>query len=195
MSYEIVMVGASAGGLDAICALLGDLPADFGMAVVVVQHRSRDSDALCEVLQGCTSLVVEEVTDKSPIEPGHVYLAPPDYHLLVEPGHLALSTDAPELYSRPSIDVAFESAADAYGPRVVGVVMTGANHDGSRGLRRIARQGGRALVQDPGTAEVAVMPTAAIGAVPDAEILTVARIAARLRTLDTAAAPSRKERP
>ena len=194
MNYEIVMVGASAGGLDAICLLLASLPADFAMAVAVVQHRSRDSEALCEVLQDCTELVVEEVMDKSPIEPGHVYLAPPDYHLLVEPGHFSLSTDAPELYSRPSIDVAFESAADAYGPRVVGVVLTGANHDGARGLRRIARHGGHTIVQDPSTAEVAVMPTAALGEVPDAEVLTVPEIAARLDALQRASVAPRKER-
>lgn len=195
MNHEIVMVGASAGGLDAICALLGGLPADFGLAVVVVQHRSRDSEALCEVLQGCTDLVVEDATDKAPIEPGHVYLAPPDYHLLVEPGHFALSTDAPELFSRPSIDVAFESAADAYGPRAVGVVLTGANHDGARGLRRIARHGGYAIVQDPATAEVAVMPTAAIGEVPDAEVLAVPQIASRLRALQAPSLAGRRQRP
>ena len=195
MNHEIVMVGASAGGLDAICTLLGGLPAGFGMAVVVVQHRSRDSEALCEVLQSCTPLVVEEATDKAPIEPGHVYLAPPDYHLLVEPGHFALSTDAPELYSRPSIDVSFESAADAYGPRVVGVVLTGANRDGARGLRRIVGQGGLAIVQDPDTAEVPVMPRAALGEVPDAEVLAVPRIAQRLQALRPAVAGARTERP
>ncbi len=193
MPREIVMIGVSAGGLDAVCTLLRGLPSDFGMAVVVVQHRSKESDALCEVLQDCTSLLVQEVVDKAPVEPGNVYLAPPDYHLLLEPGYFSLSTDDPVMYSRPSIDVAFESAADVYGPRAVGVVLTGANHDGSRGLRRIADRGGHTLVQDPRTAEVAVMPTAARRAAPEAEVLTLERIAARLVTLQTfPAAPGEK---
>lgn len=189
------MVGVSAGGLDAVCVLLGRLPDDFGMPIVVVQHRSKDSDALCEVLQDCTRMSIHEVTDKVSMEPGNVYLAPPDYHLLVEEGYFSLSTDAPEMYSRPSIDVAFESAADAYGPRVVGVVLTGANHDGARGLRHIADRGGAVLVQDPRTAEVAVMPTAALRAVPEAEVLTLEGIAARLVALQASpAAPGEKRR-
>ncbi|HEV2145871.1 MAG TPA: chemotaxis protein CheB [Longimicrobiaceae bacterium] len=181
----LVMIGVSAGGLDAVCTLLRGLPEDFRMALVVVQHRSKDSDALCEVLQECTPLPVHEATDKASAEQGKVYLAPPDYHLLLEDGYFSLSTDAPEMYSRPSIDVAFESAADAYGARVVGVVLTGANHDGARGLRRIVDRGGTALVQDPATAEVAVMPAAALRAVPEAEVLTLPRIAERLLTLQT----------
>jgi two-component system chemotaxis response regulator CheB len=190
---DLVMIGVSAGGLDAVCALLQGLPEDFGMTVVVVQHRSKDSDALCEVLQDCTPLPIHEATDKAPAEPGKVYLAPPDYHLLLDDGYFSLSTDPPEMYSRPSIDVAFESAADAYGARVVGVVLTGANRDGSRGLRRIVDRGGAALVQDPATAEVAVMPSAALRAVPEAEVLTLPRITERLITLQTPpAAPGGK---
>jgi len=188
VSREIVMVGASAGGLDAVCALLRDLPADFRMALVVVQHRSRDSEALCEVLQDCTPLPTEEVVDKAPIDPGRVYIAPPDYHLLVERGHFSLSLDEPELYSRPSIDVSFGSAAEAYGAGVVGVVLTGANRDGARGLRLIAARGGHAIVQDPSSAEVPVMPAAALAEVPAAEVLTIPRIAARLRALQPAGA-------
>lgn len=190
---DLVMIGVSAGGLDAVCTLLNGLPEDFAMAVVVVQHRSKDSDALCEVLQDCTPLPIHEATDKATADAGKVYLAPPDYHLLLEDGFFSLSTDPPEMYSRPSIDVAFESAADAYGARVVGIVLTGANHDGARGLRRIVDRGGIALVQDPATAEVAVMPTAALRAVPDAEVLTVPRIAERLLTLQKPpAAPGKK---
>lgn len=188
------MVGVSAGGLDAVCTLLGRLPDDFGMAVVVVQHRSKDSDALCEVLQDCTRLSIHEATDKTSLEPANVYLAPPDYHLLVEEGHVSLSTDAPEMFSRPSIDVAFESAADTYGPRAVGVVLTGANRDGARGLRRIADRGGAALVQDPATAEVSVMPAAALRAVPEAETLTLEGIAARLVALQAPPARPRETR-
>lgn len=194
MALEIAMVGVSAGGLEAVCTLLRGLPGDFGMALVVVQHRSKDSDALCEVLQDCTPLAIQEVVDKAPVEPGNVYLAPPDYHTLLEPGYFSLSTDAPVMYSRPSIDVAFESAADVYGPRAAGVVLTGANHDGAHGLRRIVDRGGVALVQDPRTAEVAVMPTAALRAVPGAEVLTLEGIAARLRALQSSPAVPREKR-
>jgi two-component system, chemotaxis family, protein-glutamate methylesterase/glutaminase len=194
VSRSLVVIGVSAGGLDAVCTLLGKLPADFRMAIVVVQHRSKDSDALCEVLESCTSLPIHEVTDKAPIEEGHVYLAPPDYHLLLEEGFFSLSTDAPEMYSRPSIDVAFESAADTYANKVVGVVLTGANHDGARGLRRIVDVGGVALVQDPATAEVPVMPKAALRAVPDAEALPLHALARRLVMLSAAGMPAREAR-
>jgi two-component system chemotaxis response regulator CheB len=137
---------------------------------------------------------VQEATDKAEIESGQVYLAPSDYHLLVELGHFSLSTDAPEMYSRPSIDVAFESAAESYRDRVVGVVLTGANQDGSRGLRHLVDLGGGAIVQDPETAEVRVMPIAAMRAVPEAEVLPLSGIAARLRTLQPPRAPAREER-
>lgn len=194
MTPVIVMIGASAGGLDAVCTVLRGLPADLPFAIALVQHRSRESEALCDVLQGCSLLPVQEATDKTEIEPGHVYLAPSDYHLLVEDGHFSLSLDAPEMYSRPSIDVAFESAAESYRDRVVGVVLTGANQDGSRGLRHLVDLGGGAIVQDPETAEVRVMPIAAMRAVPEAEVLPLSGIAARLRTLQPPRAPAREER-
>lgn len=181
---EIVVLGVSAGGLEAVSSILRRLPADLRVALVVVQHRSKESTGLCEVLQDCTELPIMEAVDKQPLSPGHVYLAPPDYHLLIEPGHISLSCDEPEFYSRPSIDLALESAADSYGSRAVGVVLTGANSDGARGLARIAAVGGLAIVQDPATAEVAVMPAAALAAVPDAEVRTLAGIAERLGRLD-----------
>jgi two-component system, chemotaxis family, protein-glutamate methylesterase/glutaminase len=192
MTHHLVVIGVSAGGLDAVCSLLGDLPADFRLAIVVIQHRSKDSDALCEVLESCTSMPIHEVTDKTPAEAGNVYLAPPDYHLLVEEGFFSLSTDAPEMYSRPSIDVAFETAADAYPGGVIGIVLTGANRDGSRGLRRIVDTGGVALVQDPDTAEVAVMPAAARRTVPEAEVLSLEGIARRIVALQGQAPATRE---
>jgi two-component system, chemotaxis family, protein-glutamate methylesterase/glutaminase len=185
MERFLVMVGASAGGLEATCTLLKGLPAECNLTFVLVQHRSRDSVALCEVLQDCSDLPIEEVMDKAPVERGRVYLAPPDYHLLLEPGYFSLSVDAPELFSRPSIDVAFETAAEAYGPEVVGIVLTGANHDGSKGLRKIVDRGGYAIVQDPATAEVPVMPAAALRAVPAAEVLRLEDIPRRLFTLQS----------
>lgn len=186
MAYEVVVVGVSAGGLQALCTLVGALTPDWGAALVIVQHRSKDSFALCEVLQDCTSLPITEVMDKEPIHPGQIYLAPPDYHVLIEEGFFSLSVDEPVRYSRPSIDVTFETAADAYGAAVVGVVLTGANQDGSRGLRTIVDRGGMAIVQDPDTAEVRVMPKAALAQVPEATVGTVAEIGALLRSLGTA---------
>jgi two-component system chemotaxis response regulator CheB len=180
---DVVVVGVSAGGLDALCQILQGLPESFGFALILVQHRSRDSDALCDVLQNCGGMAVHEAVDKEAIEPGKVYLAPADYHLLVDDGHFALSLDAPEFYSRPSIDLTFESVADAYGSRAVGVVLTGANRDGARGLARLVARGGHALVQDPATAEVPVMPLAAQQEVPTAEIVPLGEVAARLCAL------------
>jgi two-component system chemotaxis response regulator CheB len=194
MDREVVVVGVSAGGLQAVGAILRRLPADLGVALVVVQHRSRESTELCALLQDCTTLPIEEAVDKQPLVAGHVYIAPADYHLLIEPGHLALSCDEPELYSRPSIDLAFETAADSYGPRAVGVVLTGANSDGARGLARIAARGGLAIVQTPATAEVAVMPAAALAAVPGAEVRPLAGIADRLGRLNRPRRPRSEAR-
>jgi two-component system chemotaxis response regulator CheB len=175
-----VAVGVSAGGLLALRTLVSGLPADFDIPVAVVQHRSRDSELLCELLQECSHLEVAEASDKESIVPGRVYVAPPDYHLIVEPGYFALSTDEPVRFSRPSIDVMFASAADAYALDAIGVVLTGANADGARGLRKIVDRGGHAIVQDPATAEVRVMPQAAIRAVPEACVLPMPEIPAYL---------------
>ena len=179
--YGLVAVGTSAGGYEALCHLLRLLPADFPVPIAVVQHRSRESDALASLLQDCTQLQVCEVEDKQPAEPGFVYVAPPDYHLLMDDdGRFSLSTEGPVGYSRPSIDVFFESAADTFGARVIGVVLTGANADGSRGLLTITARGGQALVQDPDTAEVGVMPASARSTVKLARVLTLEGIAERL---------------
>ena len=178
--YRLIVIGVSAGGLFALRTLIAGLPADFDIPVAIVQHRSKDSELLCELLQECAPLVVGEANDKEPILPGHVYVGPPDYHLLVEQGYFVLSTDEPVRFSRPSVDVMFLSAADAYSPDVVGVVLTGANADGARGLRSIADRGGYALVQDPATAEVPVMPRAALKAVPTACVLPLDQIAPHL---------------
>jgi len=182
--YEIIVVGTSWGGLGALRALLAELPTDFDVPIALVQHRHRQSEPLlASLLQERTSLRVSEVEDKTPIAGGQVYIAPADYHLLVERGHFALSTDKPVRFSRPSIDVTFESAADSYAERSVGVVLTGANADGARGLRRIADRGGLSLVQLPDTAESPVMPAAALRAVPEARSLPVAEIGRALAGL------------
>lgn len=181
MSYSVVGVGTSWGGLAALSKLLRDLPADFGLPVVVVQHRGKDSDRLlAELLQDTTDLKVCEVEDKEPLTPGMVHIAPANYHILVDDGYLSLTLDEPVRFSRPSIDVMFTSAADTYGPRAIGVVLTGANEDGARGLADIVKRGGLALVQNPRTAEIPIMPQAAVKAVPNAEILELDALAPRL---------------
>ena len=187
--FRVVVVGASAGGLHALRTVLGALPATFAIPVVVVQHRSRDSELLCELLQEATALRVIEVTDKEDTLPGCVYVAPPDYHLLLEDGYFSLTVDAPVRYSRPSIDVTFDSAADAYGMDAIGVVLTGANPDGAEGLARIVGAGGHAVVQDPETAEVSVMPRAAARAVPGACVLPLDRIGGYLAGIRGRAMP------
>jgi two-component system chemotaxis response regulator CheB len=184
VGYDIVVVGTSWGGLAALRTLVGGLPKDFMMAVTLVQHRHKDSDQLLRVLlQERSALEVCEVEDKMPIEHGRVYVAPPDYHTLVERGHFSLSTEAPVRYSRPSIDVTFTSAADSYAHRTVGIVLTGANADGAEGLRKISDRGGMAIVQDPATAESKVMPDAARRSVPRAKVLPLEEIVAFVGSL------------
>lgn len=192
MAYSIVVVGTSWGGLNALRELVGKLPADYRLPTVLVQHRHRESNHLLSTfLQERTDLAVSEVEDKMPIEPGMLFIAPADYHLLVDRDSFALSTDPPVRYSRPSIDVTFYSAADAHGAATIGVILTGANSDGSRGLRRIFDRGGLALVQEPTTAESPTMPSAAIRCVPGATVQTIPEIA---RTLAEADAQSKVER-
>jgi two-component system chemotaxis response regulator CheB len=184
VGYDLVVVGTSWGGLAALRTLVGGLPDSFQMAVTLVQHRHRDSDhALRALLQEHSMLEVCDVEDKMPLEHGHVYVAPPNYHTLIEPGHFSLSTDAPVRYSRPSIDVTFSSAADSYTHRTVGIVLTGANADGADGLRRISDRGGLAIVQDPATAESPTMPAAAQKAVPRARVMSLDGIIEFLATL------------
>ncbi|MDQ6870967.1 MAG: chemotaxis protein CheB [Gemmatimonadota bacterium] len=181
MAYSVVGIGTSWGGLAAMSKLLGGLPGDFSLPIVIVQHRGKDSDRLLsELLQDTTDMKVCEVEDKEPLEPGRVHIAPANYHVLIDAGYLSLTVEEPVRFSRPSIDVMFSSAADTYGPRVIGVVLTGANEDGARGLSDIVKRGGRALVQDPKTAEIPIMPVAAIKAVPSAEVLPLDKLAPRL---------------
>jgi two-component system chemotaxis response regulator CheB len=183
-SCELIVVGGSWGGLGAVSQLLGGLPADLPVPVVVVLHRAADStQMLGAALARVGPLPVREAEDKDLLEPGNVFLAPSGYHLLVERGHLALSTEEAVRFSRPSIDVTFETAADAYGPGTVGVVLSGANDDGSAGLAEIRRRGGIAVVQDPETAERSTMPAAAVLAATPQAVLPVEAIAALLAGL------------
>jgi two-component system, chemotaxis family, protein-glutamate methylesterase/glutaminase len=176
--YEVIVIGASWGGLEALSRLLDGLHDDIHVPIVVAQHRLPESegDALGRLLQHHTRRIVTDPDDKTPLEADRVYLSPPDYHLLLEDGHLALSTDAPVQYARPSVDVLFESAADAYGAATIGIVLTGANADGAGGLARIKDRGGVAIVQDPATSEKRAMPDAAIAATVADAILPLEEI-------------------
>jgi two-component system, chemotaxis family, protein-glutamate methylesterase/glutaminase len=177
-THDLVAIGTSWGGLEALRTLLGGLPSELEAAVVVAQHRGPESHptAFRDLLRSVTRLHVCEADDKEPLRRAVVFLAPPDYHLLVEGEHLALSTAEAVAYSRPSIDVLFESAAEAARDRCVGVVLTGANEDGARGAARIRQLGGTVIVQDPAEAERPEMPRAAADAVPDATIAPLAAI-------------------
>jgi len=185
MTHDLVVVGASWGGLQALRAVIGRLPPGLGAAVVVVQHRAPESSTatFIDVVRGASALPVVEAADKQPLAPDRVHVAPPDFHTLVEDDHLALSVEPPYEFSRPSIDVLFESAAEARRERCVGVVLTGANADGAAGLARIVELGGAAVVQDPASAERSEMPRAALRAVPGAivaQLDEVGEIVARL---------------
>jgi two-component system chemotaxis response regulator CheB len=184
LAFEIVVIGASYGGLSALQILLSELSPEFPLPVVIVQHRRKDGDdGLCEYLRKRSRLPFIEPNDKEKVEPGCVYLAPRDYHLLIEKSIFALSTESPVGFARPSIDVLFESAADVYHERIIGVILTGANRDGARGLAKIKSFGGMALVQDPESAESPAMPEAAISATAVDRILPLPEIAPFLNKL------------
>jgi two-component system chemotaxis response regulator CheB len=178
MPYQVVAVGGSRGGSQALAVLLSRLPGDFTVPVVAALHRCPESaPALIQKLRAESALPVVEAEDKDPLGPGRVYVAPPGYHLLVERGNLALSTEGLVSRARPSIDVLFESAADAWGSQVIGVVLSGSSSDGAAGLARIKRSGGLTVVQQPETAEARTMPEAALRAAPADRVLPLAQIA------------------
>lgn len=185
---KAVVIGASAGAVQALQTILPALAAGYELPVLVVVHVPPDrANMLVPLLQAKCEIAVKEAEDKEVLAPGAVYFAPSDYHLLVETKEsLALSIDEAVNYSRPSIDVLFQSAADTYGPGLVGVVLTGANHDGAAGLRAIVDAGGLAVVEDPASAYAADMPLAALEACPSARIMNLDAIAAYLSTLGAA---------
>jgi two-component system chemotaxis response regulator CheB len=181
-----VVVGASAGGVEALSVLLPALPASFRPSLFVVLHLPRGRPSLlAEIFQKRCAVRVCEAEDKEPAEPGTVYFAPPDYHLLLERSrHIALSADEPVHFSRPSIDVLFESAADAYGNRLLGIILTGANEDGTAGLDAIRRAGGVTVVQQPDSAKATVMVVSALQRGPVDFILPLEEIAVLLQRLE-----------
>ena len=182
MTPALVVIGTSLGGFNALSALLSRLPSSLDAPIAVVQHRAPGMPgSLVALLSEYSALRIFEAEDKMPMAAGHVYLAPPDYHLLIEAsGMMSLSTDPPVHYARPSIDVLFETAARVFGPRLLAIVMTGASADGAEGLRAVVARGGDAIVQDPLTAECAVMPQAALSATPTASVCSLDGIADRI---------------
>ena len=164
--YAAIAIGVSSGGLAALDQVLSKLDADLSIPILIVQHISPDSQNYLPIhYAGCCSQVIKEAEDKEPIRHGTVYFAPPNYHLMVECDRsIALSIDPKVNFSRPSVDILFETAADAYCSTLVGIVLTGSNSDGAAGLAKIKSHGGLTVVQSPETAEVDAMPCAAIEA-------------------------------
>ncbi len=190
------MIGVSTGGVQALKKLLCPLPADFPLPILVVQHLGPDAGSgLARLLDECCALRVKEADEQDDILPGTVYLAPPNYHLLVErDGCLALSADPYVSFARPSVDVLFESAAAVFGPQLIGIVLTGANSDGSRGLQSVKQNGGLAIVQDPADAEAPRMPQAAMEATSVDHVVGLDGMAVLLQKLAAGRAAATPER-
>lgn len=185
----MIVIGASLGGTTALREILRGLAANFPLPIAVVLHRHRDSDgALLDVLRKDCRIPLREACDKDRVEPG-VTLAPSDYHLMIDGGHYSLSVDEPVQFARPSIDVLFESAADACAERTIAVILTGANQDGARGAAKIRERGGTVIVQDPATAESPTMPAAAIELAGADHIVPLQEIAGLLERLAAARPP------
>ena len=178
---KAVVIGSSAGAVQALSEILPRLPADYPLPILVVVHVPAAPSGLTTLFSAKCAMSVVEPDDKEAILPGTVYFAPPGYHLLVEPGAgIALSADEPVLFSRPSIDVLFESAADTYRSDLLAIVLTGANEDGARGAAQIEACGGSVLVEDPATAYAAAMPAAALARCSSARALSLDAIADHL---------------
>jgi two-component system chemotaxis response regulator CheB len=177
-----IVIGASAGGVDALLPLLAGL-GPGSPPVLVVLHLPRDRPSLLQgIFARSCSVPVHQALDKQPIRPGELVFAPPDYHMLVENGpELSLSVDPPVHFSRPSVDVLFASAADQFRERLLAIVLTGGNEDGAAGAAAVRRLGGRVVVQDPAGARSPEMPAAALAQVPDATVLSLEEIGALLR--------------
>ncbi|MBC3348359.1 MULTISPECIES: chemotaxis protein CheB [Pseudomonas] len=183
---QAVVVGASAGGVEALLKVFGQLPKGFGVPILVVLHLPDERDSqMAQVFGHRLAIPVQEAQDKQNIQPGTLYVASPGYHLSVEADRsLSLSLEEPVHHSRPSIDVLFESAADAFGPNLLAVVLTGANNDGAQGLAKVRERGGITVVQDPDEAQVSTMPEAALALQEPDHILTLQGIGQLLAALE-----------
>ena len=176
--YEAIVIGTSAGGFRALTTLLENIPPDYGIPIIIVQHRAKDSRELFEdILQRRCKITIRQADEKEKIQKGNAYTAPPDYHLLVEMDKtFSLSDDPPVRFSRPSIDVLFESAALAYGEKLVGIILTGANDDGADGISAIRRHGGLTIAQDPLEAQFPLMTQSSIDTKNVAHVWTLKEI-------------------
>ena len=193
MKYNAVVIGSSAGGLHALQMIFSSISVEFPLPIAIVQHTGRDSSALAELIATITELYVIEAEDKESFRPGTIHVAPADYHLMIQNDRtLSLSMSEKEHYSRPSIDVLFESAADVFGSQLIGIILTGANKDGAEGLKRIKEKGGLTIVQDPQTAESKVMPQSAIEKADPQCILPLEEIGPLLNELAGAPASDNK---
>lgn len=186
MEFKAIVIGSSTGGFYALKHIISTLPEGFALPILIVQHISANSDNfMAKYLHGLAKVIVKEADEKEPILPGTVYIAPPNYHLLVEEDFsISLSTEQKRNYARPSVDVLFETAAAAYENHLIGVVLTGANHDGALGLLAVKKAGGLTIVQDPKQSEAYVMPQSAIEKANPDFILSLDDIAKKLIELD-----------
>lgn len=186
MGYKAIVMGLSSGGMDALKTIFSELPENFSIPVVIVQHLSPRSDSQwIDILNKKYPIEIKEAEEKEKIKGGTVYLAPPNYHLLLEKdGSFSLSIDERVSFARPAIDVLFETAAEAFGNNVIGVVMTGSNHDGTAGLKKIKKCGGVTIVQDPATAFSSFMPQEAVNNVKPDHIFTLKEITEFLKSLE-----------
>lgn len=186
MQYEAIVIGVSSGGMSALKIISSSLPVNFKLPIIIVQHVSAHSDShWIKLLSEKSHLNVKEADEKDAIEKGNIYIAPPNYHLLIEKNKtFSLTIDERVNFARPSIDVLFESAAEAYTNKVIGIVLTGSNSDGTKGIKRIKECGGLAIIQDPETAESEHMPKAAIAAIVPDYILPLEDIIKLLIQLD-----------
>lgn len=186
MHYEAIVIGVSAGGMNALKTISSALPGNFTTPIIIVQHISAHSDSYwINLLNEKSLLTVKEADEKEKIEKGTIYIAPPNYHLLIEKDKtFSLTIGERVNFARPSIDVLFESAAEAYTDKLIGMVLTGSNHDGTKGIKRIKEYGGLAIIQDPKTAESPYMPKSAIDAIKPDYILSLENIVALLIKMD-----------
>jgi two-component system chemotaxis response regulator CheB len=176
--FEAIVIGSSAGGINALTTILATLPGEFPLPIAIVQHLHPNSESyLAHILGAKCELNVKQADEKETIANGVVYIAPPNYHLLIEEERsFSLSVEAPVNFSRPSVDVLFETATYAYRDKLIGIVLTGANNDGSQGLKKIKQMGGHVIVQEPTTANADIMPLAAIAATKVDKILPLEQI-------------------
>ncbi len=186
MEYEAIVIGVSSGGMNAMKIMFSLLPENFNTPIIIVQHRGANSDnLLIKILNDKSNLPIKEADEKEKIENGNVYIAPPNYHLMIERDKtFSLTVDEPVNYARPSIDVLFESAAEAYRDKLIGVILTGSNSDGTVGFKKINEYKGLTIAQDPKTAESAYMPASAIAAIKPDYILSLEEIIKLLIKID-----------